>query len=62
MLVRIETDEWYPVYVISTDTCGRERDVPASTLERWDKTRRLFLEMQEEMEEYYGPWDKPKPE
>jgi hypothetical protein len=35
MKVRIDKDQWYPVYFLSRYICGREIEVDAATVERW---------------------------
>lgn len=59
MKVRIDTDEWWPVYFINkSSNYGFEADVPEDTLARWDEVNAAFLKAQEEMESYDPKKDK----
>lgn len=48
MKVKIDADEWYPVYSV-TDDCGTKCEVPEETVERWKRIEKEFDVMQDEM-------------
>jgi hypothetical protein len=51
MRVKIDKDEWYPVYSIGS--YGFSIEVPEETVKRWKKIEEAFLKMQKEMKKYY---------
>jgi len=48
MKIKIDWDEWYPVYSISDD-CGVEVEVSEETLARWRRVDAEFDAAQKEM-------------
>lgn len=60
MRVKIDVDEWYPVFSISDDkpTAAHGVEVSDQTIERWRRVGREFDEVQKELREASG-YDNP---
>ena len=59
MLVKIDKQEWYPVYQLSDDL-GYVKEVHGDTVERWKRISEEFHQMQREMAEIYRKRSKDK--
>lgn len=53
MKVKIDTDEWYPVYIMlgSETWHAPECEVPKATVKRWKRVTKQFEKIQSEMKE-----------
>lgn len=51
--VRIDADEWYPVYSVSDDTYGLEVEATPEQIKRWEQARATFTAALDEMGELY---------
>jgi hypothetical protein len=49
MKVRIDWDEWYPVFTLTTYEGRKEVEVDAKTLARWKRAEDAFNKAQDEM-------------
>jgi len=49
MKIHIDSDEWYPMYSISSDTTDTAVEVHVSTVKRWRRVLKEFKAVQEEM-------------
>ncbi len=58
MKVKIDSDEWYPVYSIVS--YGTECEVPEDTVQRWNRIMGEFDVMQKEMRETLKAAFKPQ--
>lgn len=51
--VRIDSEEWYPVYYLSDDQFGRGVEVADEKAAEWRRIRKEFDAMQAEMKPLY---------
>lgn len=52
MLTRVDRDEWWPVYGFD-HRYGSEVTVPDELVQRWERIKREFEDIQAEIEPYY---------
>ena len=54
MKVKIDWDEWYPVFHVDPRDGRRDVDVPQETLDRWERIAAEFDAAQDEMRKAAG--------